>query len=79
MGVATLSETGGLKGLIFAVWIDPKLPGPRERALSGLRRLVAILETHLDYPSRPHGPRPPGGIRRGRPAADFHRTRSTGI
>jgi hypothetical protein len=33
MGVATLSETGGLTGLIFAVWIDPKLPDPPANGL----------------------------------------------
>ena len=37
MGFATLNA-GSL-----AVWIDPKLPDPFERALSGLRRPVGIL------------------------------------
>jgi len=79
MGVATLSETGGLKGLIFAVWIDPKLPDPpqtgseRPEAPRGHSRRPSRLS------SRSHGPRPPGGFRYGRSAADFHRICSTGI
>ena len=42
-------RTGGLNGGIFAVWIDPKLPDPLDRALSSLRSLVAILDDHPDF------------------------------
>jgi hypothetical protein len=59
MGIATLNNGG-----IFDWRIDPKLPDPLERALSGLRRLVAILDVGSRYLCHPAGPRPPGGVRR---------------
>ena len=58
MGIATLNN-GGISAAHRS-----RASLPLEQALSGLRRLVAILDVGSRYLCHPAGPRPPGGVRR---------------